>query len=188
MKIYIGTDHAGFELKEILVEYLRKEGYEVFDKGAYQEVNGDDYPEYIALVAEAVSANPKTAKGIILGGSGQGEAITANRFSNVRAVVFYGQFKKKDGKKAPNIIVLSREHNDANILSLGARFLDEKEAQKAVKLWLETPFKGEVRHKRRISKIENITQKKICTTVAIRTNLLGPGTKTKKPQKFNKKK
>ncbi|MCK5027514.1 MAG: RpiB/LacA/LacB family sugar-phosphate isomerase [Candidatus Pacebacteria bacterium] len=182
MKIYFGADHAGFDLKEELVEYLRDEGYEVIDKGAYQNVKGDDYPEYIAPVAEIVSSNPNTARGIILGGSGQGEAIVANRFSNVRAIVFNGQYQPKDGRKVPNEIVISREHNDSNILSLGARFLSIKEAKEAVKLWLETPFPGEVRHKRRISKIDDIARKKICTTVNIRTNLLGSGSKTKKPK------
>jgi ribose 5-phosphate isomerase B len=184
----MGCDHAGFDLKEVLVEYLRKEGYEVVDKGAYQNVRGDDYPDYIAPVAEVVSANPKTTMGIILGGSGQGEAIVANRFSNVRAVVFNGQYKPKDGREVPNEIVISREHNDANILSLGARFLNEKEAKEAVKLWLETPFSGEVRHKRRIAKIDDIAQKKICTTVTIRTNLLSSGKKTKQPATVLKKK
>lgn len=184
MKIYFGSDHAGFELKEELVEYLREEGCEVIDKGAYQFVKGDDYPEYIAPVAEIVSANPKTARGIILGGSGQGEAIVANRFSNVRAVVFNGQ---PQGKDVPDEIILSREHNDSNILSLGARFLSVEEAKEAVKKWLETDFPGEVRHKRRISKIDDIAQKKICTTVNIRTNLLASGRKTKKPKLSQKK-
>ena len=78
--------------------------------------------------------------------------------------MFCGQYKPKDGRKVPNEIVISREHNDSNILSLGARFLSIKEAKEAVKLWLETPFPGEVRHKRRISKIDDIARKKICTT------------------------
>ena len=182
MKIYIGTDHAGFELKEKLVEFLRKEKYEVIDKGAYRCDKWDDYPELIAPVAEAVSADPKKIRGIILGGSGQGEAIVANRFSNVRTAVFYGSCGAKNNKVSQEIIKLSRKHNDSNILSLGARFLDENEAKKAVKLWLETPFSGDVRHKRRIGKIDDIARKKICTTVAIRTNLLGSGKRTK-PQK-----
>lgn len=177
MKIYIGSDHAGFELKEKLVEFLRKEKHEVIDKGAYRYDKWDDYPEFIAQVAETISANPKDARGIILGGSGQGEAIVANRFSQVRAVVFYGYGGAKN-----DMIELSREHNDANILSLGAFFIDENEAKKAVKQWLETPFSGAVRHKRRIGKIDDIAQKKICTTVAIRTNLLSSGNRTKSPK------
>lgn len=150
-KIYIGTDHAGFELKEVLVEYLKKEGHEVIDKGAYQYMQEDDYPDYVALVARSVSEDRGETKGIILGGSGQGEAIVANRFSNVRAVVWYGGLI--------DIVSLSREHNDANILSIGARFVHEEEAKKAVKLWLETSFSEDERHKRRIANIEEVTKK-----------------------------
>jgi len=95
--------------------------------------------------------------GIVIGGSGQGEAIMANRFSRVRAVVFNGQYKPADGRKIPDEIKISREHNDANILSLGARFLDFDEALKAVLLWLNTPFSKEERHARRIAKIEQFS-------------------------------
>lgn len=145
MKIYIGTDHAGFELKEALVPFLRELGHDVEDKGAHTYEALDDYPDYIRLVAEAVAGNPGS-RGIIIGGSGQGEAICANRVSGVRAAVYYG---------GPlDIVILSREHNDANILSLGARFVDEGEAKKAVRLWLETPFSDEEKHARRIKKID----------------------------------
>ena len=144
-KIVIGSDHAGFELKEKLKVYLKGLGYEVEDKGAFEYDADDDYPDFIMPVAEAVSENPEL-KGIILGGSGQGEAIAANRFPNVRAVVFYGE--------PTEIIKLSREHNDANILSLGARFLKDTEAIEAVKLWLDTPFSNDGRHVRRIKKLK----------------------------------
>src|SRR3989344_2293381 len=144
-KIVIGSDHAGFELKEKLKVYLKELGYEVEDKGAFEYDADDDYPDFIMPVAEAVSENPEL-KGIILGGSGQGEAIAANRFPNVRAVVFYGV--------TTEIIKLSREHNDANILSLGARFLKDTEAIEAVKLWLDTPFSNDGRHVRRIKKLK----------------------------------
>jgi ribose 5-phosphate isomerase B len=184
MKIYVGSDHAGFDLKEDIVEYLRKEGYEVIDKGAYQNVRGDDYPEYIAPVAEAVSAQPDKTRGLIFGGSGQGEAMVANRFSNVRATVYYGAPRRSD---VDDIITLSREHNNANVLSIGARFVDLKEAKDVVKKWIDMKFSGEVRHKRRIGKIEDITQKKICTTVQIRTNLLGSGKRTTKPRSVKKR-
>lgn len=113
--------------------------------GVFEYNKDDDYPDFISKAAEKVSANPDNSKGIILGGSGQGEAMVANRYPNVRAVVYYG-FNEE-------IIKLSREHNDANILSLGASFLDDETAKKAIKLWLETSFSGEERHKRRISKI-----------------------------------
>lgn len=145
MKIFLGADHAGFELKEKISSYLKELGHEVEDMGAHTHEALDDYPDFIRPVAQAVSAHPG-AKGIILGGSGQGEAIVANRVSGVRAAVYYGG--------AVDIVVLSREHNDANILSLGARFIEEEEAKEVVKLWLDTPFSGDERHMRRIKKID----------------------------------
>lgn len=146
MKIFIGTDHAGFELKQKLVLYLEELGYEVEDMGANVFNKEDDYPDFISPTAEAVSKDTQS-KGIILGGSGQGEAIVANRIKGIRAVVYYGgEF---------DIVRLSREHNDANVLSFGARFVDEKEAKEAVKLWLETDFSAEERHLRRIKKIDS---------------------------------
>ncbi len=145
MKIFFASDHAGFELKEVLKKYLFDSDYEIKDFGAFTYDEKDDYPDFIRKVAEAVANDPERSRGIILGGSGQGEAMTANRFKNVRAAVYYGG--------STDIIKLSRDHNDANILSLGARFLSEKEAKNAVKLWLETKFSGEERHKRRIRKI-----------------------------------
>ena len=144
-KLYIGTDHAGFELKEALVAFLRAEGHEVEDFGAHSLDALDDYPDFIQPVAEAV-AQDKHARGIILGGSGQGEAMCANRVKGARAVVYYGG--------AVNIVLLSREHNDANILSLGARFIEGEEAKEVVKLWLATPFSGAEKHARRIKKLD----------------------------------
>ena len=148
MKIFLGADHAGFKLKNKIKTYLEELGEEVFDKGANELNEQDDYPDFILPVARAVRED-KGAKGIILGGSGQGEAIVANKIPGVRAVVYYGGDKK--------ILTLSREHNDANVLSLGARFLTEEEAINAVKLWLETPFSKEERHERRIKKIEELS-------------------------------
>ncbi|MBI4114738.1 MAG: RpiB/LacA/LacB family sugar-phosphate isomerase [Candidatus Niyogibacteria bacterium] len=147
MKIYIGTDHAGFELKEKLKVFLSELGYEVEDMGAHELNDQDDYPDFIRPVADAVSKNSES-RGIILGGSGQGEAMVANRIKGVRAAVYYGGTKE--------IVILSREHNNANILSLGARFISDEEAMSVVKLWLETAFPEEERHQRRIDKIDNI--------------------------------
>lgn len=147
MKLLFSSDHAGFELKNKLVAFVRDElGLEAEDMGAYTFDSADDYPDYIAPVARRVSEDPKNTRAIILGGSGQGEAIVANRFKGVRAAVYYGG--------APDIVRLSREHNDANVLSLGARFLSETEAKEAVRLWLTTNFSGAERHKRRIEHIE----------------------------------
>lgn len=147
MEVYLATDHAGFELKEKVKEFLKKEGYEVKDFGATILDPEDDYPDFISQAAEAVSKDP-SSKAIIFGGSGQGEAIVANKFLNVRAAVYYG--------RAEEMPSLTRQHNDSNILSLGARFLTEEEAISGVKLFLETPFSEELRHVRRIEKIKEI--------------------------------
>mgnify|MGYP000945635688 CR=1 FL=1 len=148
MKIYIGTDHAGYDLKEKIKTYLGELGYEVEDKGALLNNPEDDYPDFIKPVAEAVSIDTES-KGIILGGSGQGEAICANRTKSIRATVWYGGNLE--------IVKLGREHNNANILSLGARFINEEEAKNAVKTFLETKFSGNERHVRRLNKIDVTT-------------------------------
>jgi ribose 5-phosphate isomerase B len=162
-KIHIGSDHAGFELKEELKNFLESNEYEVIDHGAYEYDEDDDYPDYIFPVAESVSLDLESV-GIVIGGSGQGEAICANRIKGIRATVFNGQYdpavnfddERANDREIPNEIVLSREHNDANVLSLGARFLSVAEAKDAVELWLETEFSGEDRHIRRIQKIERM--------------------------------
>jgi ribose 5-phosphate isomerase B len=143
MKIYLGADHAGFELKEKLRSYLTDLGHDVEDKGAFSFVSGDDYPDFVMPVAESVSSD-KESLGVVLGGSGQGEAMVANRVNGVRAIEYYG------GNL--DIVRLGREHNNANIISLGARFITEEEAINAVKIFLETPFSNEERHVRRINK------------------------------------
>ncbi|MBI4691980.1 MAG: RpiB/LacA/LacB family sugar-phosphate isomerase [Candidatus Terrybacteria bacterium] len=149
MKIYIAADHAGYDLKEKLRAYLSELGYSVEDFGNFIYDEKDDYPDFMFSVAKKVAENPEHNRGILIGGSGQGEAMIANRFKGVRAAVVYHCDE--------DIVRLSREHNNANILSLGARFLNADEARHAVKLWLETPFSGEERHKRRIGKIDLIS-------------------------------
>jgi len=153
--IHIGTDHAGYELKEVIRVYLDRKGYHVVDHGAEEYNEDDDYPDFIFPVAQNVALDPDSM-GIILGGSGQGEAIAANRVKGVRAVVFNGQYQPGDGREVPEEIVTSRQHNDANVLSLGARFLSEDEAIESVDLWLETEFSGEERHLRRIKKLDQM--------------------------------
>ncbi|MEN9921586.1 MAG: hypothetical protein RLZZ517_564 [Candidatus Parcubacteria bacterium] len=149
--IHIGSDHAGFDLKNAIIRFLEQKHYEVVDHGAYEFDADDDYPDFILPVAIAV-AEDTAAKGIILGGSGQGEAMVANRVQGVRATVFYGEPEYSD----ESIINLSRQHNDANVLSIGARFVTEEEACEAIDMWLETAFSGEERHVRRIAKIDEI--------------------------------
>lgn len=145
MKIYIGSDHAGFELKGKLIPFLKELGHEVEDKGAFAFDPQDDYPDFVIPVATAVGSDPERSRGIVIGKSGQGEAICANRLRGVRAVVWYG------GNREP--LRLSRAHNDANILSLGAGLVGE-ESLEAVQMWLETPFSGDERHVRRIEKLD----------------------------------
>ncbi len=149
MKIFISSDHAGFELKRYLADHLAAAGHDVRDLGPKEFDPEDDYPDFISLVAKEISREPGGAsKGIVIGGSGQGEAMCANKFYGVRAAAYYGG--------NTDVVRLSREHNDANVLSLGARFLSPRDALDAATLWLKTPFSGDERHKRRINKLFSI--------------------------------
>ena len=143
--IHLATDHAGFEMKEFLKLALEELGYTVKDHGSFVYDQNDDYPDYISLAAAAISGQPED-KAVIFGGSGQGEAMVANRYPNVRTTTYY-HFD-------PEIIKLSREHNNANVLSIGARFLSNEEVLESVLFWLEIPFIEGERHDRRIEKIE----------------------------------
>ncbi len=151
MKIFIGSDHAGFKLKDKIKKYLIKLGIDFEDLGAKQLDPKDDYPDFVSPVAQKVSQNSQSFRGIVLGASGQGEAIVANKYPGVRAAVYYGGPEE--------IITLSRKHNNANVLSLGAAFLDEKTAGKMIKLWLETEFSRDRRHRRRLNKIKEVEAK-----------------------------
>jgi ribose 5-phosphate isomerase B len=161
MKIYIGADHTGYELKETLKKYLSELelGYEVIDKGAFDLDLNDDYPDFIKPVAESVSQD-NNSFGIVIGGSGQGEAMCANKVPGIRAALFYAQALPKssvdiDGRESADsfeMIKLARMHNDANVLSLGARFITVDEAKFAIELFLKTEFSKEERHIRRINK------------------------------------
>ena len=144
MKVHLATDHAGLDLKNTIKEYLLDKGYDVTDHGAHEYDALDDYPDFIFPCARAVAVD-STSRGIILGGSGQGEAMAANRVKGVRAAVFYNGPEE--------IIKLSREHNNANILSLGARFMSKEEIFKMIEIWFDEPFEGG-RHERRIEKLD----------------------------------
>ena len=144
MKIYLASDHAGFDLKQFLETHLKELGYELENCGAFEMDPLDDYPDFIIPAAEKVSKDPNS-RGIIMGGSGQGEAIAANRIKGVRAVVYY------DGPI--DIVKLSRTHNNANILSFGARFITQEKAAEVLDLWLKEPFEGG-RHNKRIDKLD----------------------------------
>jgi len=144
MKIHLATDHAGLELKNSIKDYLISKDQDVTDHGAHEYDAQDDYPDYIFPCAKAVAADPES-RGIILGGSGQGEAMAANRVRGVRAAVYYGSEKE--------IVQLSRGHNNANVLSLGARFISEQVIYEVIETWLDKPFEGG-RHQRRIDKLD----------------------------------
>ncbi len=146
--IYFATDHAGFELKNKLISYVKELGYTIHDVGAHVYDAGDDYPDYINLACESVSQHKDESVGIVLGGSGTGEAIIANKHPHMRACLFYGGDM--------DIVKLARRHNNANILALGARFLSDDQAEEAVKIFLETEFSDEERHVRRVNKIDTL--------------------------------
>ena len=142
--IVLATDHAGFELKEHVKRFLSKKGYNIKDFGALEYDSLDDYPDFILPAAKYISKHKLI--GIIFGGSGQGEAMAANRINGIRAAVFYNG--------PDEIVELSRLHNNANILSIGARFVSNQEVEKIIELWLSTDFE-EGRHKKRINKLDS---------------------------------
>ncbi|PID30955.1 ribose-5-phosphate isomerase [Candidatus Saccharibacteria bacterium] len=161
MKLALATDHAGFEVLKELKLFLEELGHECVDYGPREFNAEDDYPDFIFPAARAV-ADGQCERGVIFGGSGQGEAMAANRVPGVRAAVFYGPVVAKTSVDAEGnlstdpyeIVKLSRQHNDANILSLSGRFLSLEEAKTALKVWLETPFSSAERHARRLQKLD----------------------------------
>lgn len=140
MLIPIGADHAGFQIKQILITYLVSLGHEVKDYGCYSE-ESIDYPDYAHPVAQHIVKHPETL-GILICGSGNGISMTANKHQEIRCALCW----------KPEIAVLARQHNDANIISLPARFISEQEAKEMVRLFLETAFEGG-RHANRVAKI-----------------------------------
>lgn len=145
--IYLATDHRGFELKEKIKTWLTEWGLQYEDCGAVKYAPEDDYPDFISLAADKVASDPKQNRAIILGGNGQGEAIVANRRRGVRAAVYYGGAYDE-------MVRMTREHDNTNVLSLGASFVTEEEARHVIKFWLDTQFSNEERHIRRIAKID----------------------------------
>ena len=143
MRVHIATDHAAFELKQYLVKELKALGYEVIDHGAATYDPQDDYPAFVLPAAEAVAADPDSL-GIVLGGSGNGEQIAANKVKGIRAGLAYNTVMAR----------LTREHNNANVLSLGGRMQSLAEALDMAKVFLETPFSEDPRHIRRIEMLD----------------------------------
>jgi ribose 5-phosphate isomerase B len=141
MKIAIASDHAGYKYKTMLIDFLTKAGHEVVDFGTDSEESAD-YPDYIRPAAEAV-AREDAERGIVLGGSGNGEAIAANRIRGIRCTLCWNKESAR----------LARAHNNSNMLSLGERMISEDDARAIVEIWLTTPFDGG-RHQERIEKID----------------------------------
>jgi ribose 5-phosphate isomerase B len=162
MKIYFAGDHAGFEIKAKLIEFVRSLGHEAEDMGPFSYDAGDDYPDFVIplaiRVAEATPLNPPSKeggeeiRGIVVAGSGQGEIIAMNRIKGARAALLC------PGTQMIPLIKASRDHNDSNIFSIGARFCTEDEAKRGITVWFETPFSGDERHIRRLRKIEALTK------------------------------
>lgn len=161
MKLAITTDHAGFEALQQLKTYLESLGHECIGYGPTEFAVDDDYPDFMFPAAQAVASGECEA-GIILGGSGQGEAMAANRVKGARCALFYGPVAAKTAIDAEGtlsddpyeILRLSRQHNHANVLSLSARFLSLEEMQKAIVIWLDTPYSDVERHVRRVHKLD----------------------------------
>lgn len=150
MTIHLATDHAGFDHKEAVKAWLTSEGYTVLDHGAQTYEPLDDFPDFIGLAAAAVNKAPTCARAVIFGGSGQGEAMAANRFPKVRAAVFYGG--------DPTIVNLSRAHNDANVLSIGARFVAIDLTKQVIWDWLHIEPLSDAKYQRRNQKLEQLTR------------------------------
>lgn len=145
MKIYLGTDHAGFELKEHLKQFLTEKGYEVIDDGAETFDKNDDYPDFCGKAARDVARNAGSF-GFVFGKSGTGELIVSNKVKGIRCGLAVNEENVR----------LAREHNDANMLSFGGAFVTSSQMEELALLFLTTPFSGEERHSRRIQKIKNL--------------------------------
>lgn len=159
MHIFFAGDHAGFEMKQKLMEFVRGLGHEIEDLGPLEPNGGDDYPDFVIPLAKKVaeaSTTPQSppwkggeVRGIVVAGSGQGEIIAMNRIKGARAALLC------PGPEMVPLIQASRDHNDSNIFSLGARFCTLEEAKRGITVWLETPFSNAERHIRRIKKMDS---------------------------------
>jgi ribose 5-phosphate isomerase B len=162
MKIYFAADHAGFLLKNKLISYVEKKiGCEVEDCGAYIFDPSDDYPVFVSAAVKKLSRDALSnieSRAIIIGGSGQAEAVLANKFKGVRCAVFYGGERPQTDSSGYllGVISASRAHDNTNALALGNRTLSYKEAEEAVKNWIETPFSNAERHIRRLAEIDKL--------------------------------
>ena len=147
MKISIGADHAGFEMKRDLIQFVEKLGHTVHDVGTYEPGKPDDYPDYAILVAQELQAG-KADRGILVCGSGVGVSVAANKFKGVRAAMCHDHYSAHQGV----------EHDDLNVLVLGARIIGQMTAQDVAQAFLEAKFSNEERHVRRLNKVKGIEQ------------------------------
>ena len=147
MKIHIGSDHAGLEFKNRIIDHLKSQGHEVHDHGPFEYDALDDYPVFCIPAARATASDPGSF-GIVLGGSGNGEQIAANKVKGVRAALVWSIETAK----------LAREHNNANVISIGGRMHPEKFCLELVDAFLATPFTGDERHVRRIGQISSFEE------------------------------
>jgi ribose 5-phosphate isomerase B len=144
MRVYLGSDHAGYEFKQAIITHLTKTGHEAIDCGAFTYDADDDYPAFCIAAAARTVGDPGSL-GIVLGGSGNGEAIVANKVKGVRCGLCWTE----------KVAIWNRSHNDANVISLGERTVTVEEALHIVRTWLATPFEGG-RHVPRVQKIESL--------------------------------
>jgi ribose 5-phosphate isomerase B len=142
MRVHIGGDHAAYDLQNALVAFLEEEGHEVTNHGPHDYDPLDDYPVFVLRAAEAVAADPGSL-GVVLGGSGNGEQMAANKVTGIRCALAY----------SAELAALARQHNDAQVVSIGGRFTAIEEAKEIVATFLSTPFTGEDRHQRRIDMV-----------------------------------
>jgi ribose 5-phosphate isomerase B len=142
MRVHLGCDHAGYELKNMLAAYLRDAGHDVVDHGAHEYDAADDYPKFCFEAAEGVIAEPGSL-GVVIGGSGNGEQIAANKVPGIRAALAWSVETAR----------LAREHNDANVVAIGGRMHSTQESLEIVREFLATPFSGDERHQRRIDQL-----------------------------------
>ena len=161
MTIHLGADHGGFELKQQIKQWLEQKGHDVVDHGAHEPDSTDDYTDFIFPASQAV-ADDTDSVGIVFGGSGQGEAMAANRVKGVRAALYYGpaqpimavDIEGNVSDDTREILKLTREHNHSNVLSIGVRFVSFEEAQRAINTWLGQPWSTLERHAKRVKKLD----------------------------------
>ncbi|HEY7043879.1 MAG TPA: ribose-5-phosphate isomerase [Nocardioidaceae bacterium] len=156
MRVHLGSDHAGLELKAHLVGWLEEHGHQVIDHGTYEYDDGDDYPPFCFRTGLAVVADPGSL-GVVIGGSGNGEQMAANKVAGIRAALAWSEETAK----------LARLHNNANVVALGARMHDVDEATALVEIFLDTDFTGEQRHVRRIAMLTDYEESGVIPEVPV---------------------